>query len=220
MKDIPKWLLGYIDHAGREKISRAVQSAEMHTSGEIVPMIVRQSVTSGHTSQAWVREIILMTLAVIYLLTHFGYETYAWVAGAVGLVVAIVELIGGFSQRSLRLLRRFTPAEDVQLQVRQRAVVEFYESGLHYTMGKTGILIYVSLFEHQAVVLVDKAIADKLPADTWNQVVELLLQEIKQGRMVHGFESAVQECGRILAQHFPRETSDQNELLDKLMIKE
>ncbi len=102
----------------------------------------------------------------------------------------------------------------------QRAELEFYRAGINGTSRRSGILLFVSFAEHRAVVLADKVIADKLPASTWNEVLTVLLAGIKSGRAGQGYIDAVNHSAKILAQHFPEIVSDENELSNRLVIKE
>src|SRR5690606_4248707 len=76
--------------------------------------------------------------------------------------------------------RLFLPKEDRLSQVEQRAEIAFYRNGLKKTDGSTGILLFVSLFEHQAVILGDQSISQKLPPETWAQILSDFTNEAKK----------------------------------------
>ena len=88
------------------------------------------------------------------------------------------------------------------------------------TRDATGILLFVSLMEHRAVVLADKAIDERVPNDTWEEVNRLIVQGIKRGHVGLGLATAVTRCGEILASEFPITNDKINELHDTLVIKE
>ena len=215
---IPPWIKGWLDEERIGTIRQAVAAAEKKTRGEIRPMIVRASTQTGHMPL-----LVTLILAVAGLLILDGLNhtlaggTPAWSPLA---ILALAWLAG-------RLLAGLGPVQRLLMhprlrahQVGMRAELEFFEAGLDKTEGDTGILLFVSLAEHQAVVLADKGIAGRLPPDTWDGVVQLLLQGIRRGDMAAGFISAIDECGRILAEHFPIAPGDVNELPDTLIIKE
>jgi putative membrane protein len=71
--------------------------------------------------------------------------------------------------------------------------------------------------EHRAEILADQAIAEKVEAEVWGDAMAAMLVEIKQGRIADGMIAAVDEVGKVLAEHFPRAQDDRNELPDRLI---
>jgi putative membrane protein len=103
--------------------------------------------------------------------------------------------------------------------VHLRSLAAFTAQGLHYTRAHTGILILASLLEHRVEVLADKGINEKVPAGTWNEVVQILTIGLKSGNACDAYCKAIERCGEILAQHFPRPPDDKDELANKLVIE-
>jgi putative membrane protein len=103
--------------------------------------------------------------------------------------------------------------------VETRALVEFYQAGLEKTDGSTGVLIFVSLAEHQAVVLADRGIASKLSPNVWESVIQDISSFARGGRLGLGLQKAVEQVGSILAEYFPSSGNNPNELKDQLIIK-
>ena len=69
------------------------------------------------------------------------------------------------------LRRVVTPRQQMLDEVAARARETFFDKRIHHTSDATGLLIYVSLFEHRAVVLGDQNVMDKLGQDFldfWN----------------------------------------------------
>lgn len=104
--------------------------------------------------------------------------------------------------------------------VELRAELEFYRHYQNQTQNRTAILLFISLLERRAVVLADKAIAEKLPAETWSEVVHLMTSELKHKDLSTGFIRAIQKCSEILSHHFPNQKHNPNELCNQLVIKE
>jgi putative membrane protein len=105
-------------------------------------------------------------------------------------------------------------------QVDLRAQIEFYELEMSQTQDRTGILLFVSLMEHRAVVLADRSIAEKLDAKIWQELVDLMIQGVKRGDLAAGMTQAIQRCGELLSPYFPVADDDINELRDHLVVKE
>jgi putative membrane protein len=110
------------------------------------------------------------------------------------------------------------PRKDQKLETERRAMLAFYEAGLSATEGRTGILLFVSFFERQAVVLADQGIARFCKPEDFQELVHDLVQGAKDHKLVEGFEKAIARCQGILAPHFPPLTSNPNELKDYLRI--
>jgi putative membrane protein len=103
--------------------------------------------------------------------------------------------------------------------VHSRSLAAFTGHGLHYTNAHTGILIFASLLERRVVVLADRGINQKVSAGTWDEVVKILIAGLKSGRSCDAFCKAIELCGELLAEHFPRQADDKDELPNRLVTK-
>jgi putative membrane protein len=210
------WLRPYLDDDGLQRIEAAVRSAEKRTRGEIVPVLARRSAPYGHTP--W----MLGGLVFLALLLSEGR---AWdgivpwgFQGVLLLDLAAAAVCGLLFGRLAPLQRAFTPAKDQAQAVSLAAEAAFYRYGLRRTKESTGILLYVSLAEHRAVVLADHGIASKVPPETWDEVCALLLKGAASRDLASGFEDAVAACARILAKPFPARKKNPDELENRLRV--
>jgi putative membrane protein len=96
--------------------------------------------------------------------------------------------------------------------VKEATEKEFYIQGLYRTREETGILIFISVFERQVWVLADRGINEKLPSETWQDVVDLVVDGIKERRQVDAICQAVDQVGQILETHFPATSNNPDEL--------
>jgi putative membrane protein len=116
--------------------------------------------------------------------------------------------------------RRLTPAARTMEAVHLRSLAAFTAHGLHYTQAHTGILILASVFERRVVVLADRGINEKVPAGTWDEIVGMITQGLKSNDGSAAFCAAIERCGAILAEHFPRSADDQDELQNRLVTEQ
>lgn len=217
--EIPKWLKVSMSADELAKIEAAVQTAEAKTSGEVVPMIVHRSTTNGHVS---------IVLFLIFCALFFAYDLYKmqldffhwplWILLFFNL--AIAWLLSRLIAKIPFVERNLTSKNDQIHQVQQRAINEFYNHRVNHTENSTGILVFISLVEHRAVVLGDVPIASKIPQEKWQEVVDILILGIKRKSIGDGFVSAVEKAGEILSLHFPEPKHNHDELPNKLIIKE
>ncbi len=113
------------------------------------------------------------------------------------------------------MLRALIPEARRAERARLAAGLAFFELGLTSTRDRTGILLYVSLLEHQVVVLADRGIDEPVEPGTWDAVVERILDGIRSGRAEDGLCEAIERCADVLAARFPRRADDVNELPDR-----
>lgn len=215
---IPKWLKNHLTTEQVARLSERVAEAELHTSGEIVPVLVHRSTAVGH-----VKWILTGFLAVVFLILEAWYTnfTWGWHWTWLPLVGFVAVVFLSFELAKLDWVQRiFTPQDDEDSQVAQRAELEFYRSHIKKTQNGTGILIFVSWMEKRAVVLADEGIAAHYPEEIWDQVIEAMVTEFKKGNTFRAFDVAIQRCGEILKEKLPIQHGDVNELKNHLVIKE
>jgi putative membrane protein len=127
-------------------------------------------------------------------------------------------LSGFFLGRMPAIERLLIPRKDQKMETERRAMLAFYEAGLSQTAGRTGILLFVSFFERQAVVLADQGIARFCKPEDFQELVHYLVRGAKDHQLAEGFEKAVALCEGILTAHFPPDAANPNELKDYLRI--
>ena len=110
-----------------------------------------------------------------------------------------------------------TPGATKTRRVRRRAITVFKAGAERRTVGRTGVLIYLSMGEHRAEIVADEAITKVTTPETWGEAMAALLVEVKEGRIADGMVAAIEQVGVVLAEHFPRSAADTNEIPDKLI---
>ncbi len=194
-----------------ERISNAITEAERKTSGEIVAVVADMSDRYYYVPFLWAA---VAALLVPWPLIHFTWITVQ-VIYIVQLLVFLALLIILWPQNVRAAL---VPRSVRQAHAHRRATEQFLVQNLHTTESRTGILIFVSLAEHHAEILADTGIDARVPAGTWQSIVDQLTDDIGHDRPAQGFITAIGEAGRHLAQHFPPGTADPNELPDHLIV--
>ncbi len=222
-----KLLLSDADH---DRVSAAVAAAEMHTSGEIVTIVAGRSDGYADVALAWSAIVAFTALTVLSLFPGFylglidvalGHWAHEWTPGAVFAVAVGVATVKFIAMLLLQLWPPLKfwliPPHIKRLRVRDRAIAYFRTGIERRTSGRTGILIYLSLDEHGAEIVADKAIAAKVRPEEWGEAMAAMLVELRAGRLAEGMVAAVEKVGAVLAAHFPRAEDDVNELPDRLI---
>jgi putative membrane protein len=212
-----KWAQRLIKEGDSSKVSAAVAKAEKQTSGEIVPIIVRRSSTIGHVP--FLLTLILLVALLVFevpQLPVFARYNLNWILFFVALFCFLISIP---LSKSIWVQRMLVSQTDQKFQVEERALLEFYQTGIVNTKARTGILLFLSVMERKAVVLADEAIAQKLPPETWTEICQVMVQGVKKGETAEGLTQAIEICGQVLAKHFPAQELNPNELKDHLIIK-
>jgi putative membrane protein len=200
-----------------DRLAQVIAECEKKTSGEIRLMLVKRSSPVGHVLPTlWLSFVVVALLILWFMRSHFEF-TPIWLIpsvllGAVLLAAALARC--PFFQRLL------VTSRDLQHNVWVRAELEFHREGLNHTQGATGILLFLSLFERQAVVLADRGISSRLKESAWEDVVEKIVQGARSKRLAARLEEAIRLCGDHLAEHFPSQPGDVDELSNAVIVKD
>jgi putative membrane protein len=213
-----KRLQALIDKNSEHKIKKAIGEAESRTSAEIVPMVVWESSPTFH-----VRPILFLCLAllssVLFPLLHMDlfFPLLPWHLAALCFLIVLGLAHWGAKQPFVQNF--LTPDQFEEAHVSQRALLEFHHAQMDQTLAKTGVLLFVSIRERRAVVIADKAISDKVPKETWSEVIRCLTTTAKKLNITDGIVEAILLAGKKLSPVFPKHANDKNELPDKLILK-
>ncbi len=207
------------------RIKQAVSEAEGHTSGEIVPYVVPRS--DRYEVAVWRGAVLMTVLAIagLGLLFRF-YEGWGWAWLFTGWGTALVALVAGVLGAALTVvlppLKRRLAGEDLLARtVHDRALRAFVEEEVFNTRDRTGILVFISLFERRIEVVGDEGINRLVTPDDWAEVVLRIRQGIREGRPAEGLIEAIGMCGRLLEKKgVDIRPDDTNELPDRLRFDE
>lgn len=185
--------------AGTNRISHAVKSAEASISGEIVPYVVDRS--DSYEETLWRAGMLFGVLA---LLGFFVAEKYSglWISFDVA-TITIGTLIGMVLGMVLvaaipALKRVLAGGALMDRRVAQRAAEAFLSEEVFKTRERTGILIFVSMFEHEVLVVGDSGINAKVESVEWNSIVDHIVAGLKSGRAVDGLIEGIHMCAGLL----------------------
>jgi putative membrane protein len=195
----------------KELIKNAIKEVELNTSGEIVPVILKQSdfYPAAH---------FRLALVVGILFAIACYYTYDFDDPIALIWAQIPGMLLGYTLAYIPFLKRiFTTAKEMQEEVYQRSLEVFYENKISMTRDRTGIMIFISLLEKKVQVLADCGINEKVEKNYWNDLVQTLSVEIGKGNMINGVVNSISTCGKKLEESFPVKHDDTNEITDELI---
>ena len=213
----------FLTDAEKQAVEACVKEVEKLTSGEIVPMVVS---SSYHYPMSNVIGglIFALLISVGVTLAYSSQKSWGgvtamdlWLFPAVFAVSFLLfhELV----KRIPGLKRIFVTKAEITEEVEEAALTSFYRNGLNNTRDRTGILIFISVFERKALVLADEGINAKVDTGVWQEVVDLVVNSIKGRHQAEGICRAVSRCGELIREHFPIKADDTNEL-DNLIVED
>jgi putative membrane protein len=222
--------VSHVSEADHDLVTAAVAAAEAHTSGEIVTVIAAQSNDYDDVALVWASVIAFLAMSVVALFPEFYRGLYDQITGGWGheltanqwlgtvIAIGVLKWIGMWLILLWRPLRlALTPRAILAGRVRTRAIDLFKVGTEAKTLGRTGILLYVSLKEHRADIVADEAIAAKVAPAVWGDAMEALVERVRGGEPGAGMAEAVRQMGVVLAEHFPKGDDNPNELPDRLI---
>ncbi len=104
------------------------------------------------------------------------------------------------------------------LSSRQRAFDVFSRLRVWDTEMNSGVLIYLLLVDHKVEIVADRGIAAKVDQADWELVCREMERAFRAGDFKGGAIVGVQRISAMLAQHFPPETRNPDELPNKPYI--
>lgn len=206
-----------------DRIKAAVAQAESKISGEIVPVFVERS--GFYTIANYRGGIILAAITFVFIIIVDRYAApnpvlldplmIFFIVGAAG-------MLGGILTHYLPFIKRNLVSPDqVNQATRRRAEAAFLEDEVFNTRHRTGILIFISFFEHEVMVIADQGISKVVEQKAWDDIVNGMIEQIRMGRVTEGIEAAILRCGELLLEKgFLREADDTNELRDDLRTRD
>jgi len=194
---------------GESKVafSEAVRTVEAASSAELVVAVRQRSGSYVHVNLTV--GILVGLVALAFLLYSPSSHELIWflvdpvVAGAVAGLVFL---------RSPLLTRIITRRAARRGRVETAARSVFVEQRVHSTSGRTGILLYLSLLEREAVLVVDLAVEALAGSDAWRAAVTEIESAMRGG--ASGLEVAAKVSGlaAVLGPVLPCGENDVDEL--------
>ena len=213
-----------------KKVSAAIAAAELQSDGEIIAVATPLSDPYHDVALHWA---VVVLIAVLGFAAAFPQCLNWWLDLILGAwrpeptireVLTFVMILAVLKFTIVLLILKYmplrlllTPGATKTRRVRRRAIVIFKAGAERRTIGRTGVLIYLSMGEHRAEIVADEAITKVTTPETWGEAMAALLVEVKAGRPGDGIVAAVSQVGAVLAEHFPRSSTDTNEIPDKLI---
>lgn len=107
---------------------------------------------------------------------------------------------------------------DFDDEVKQAAAV-FKKLELDKTHHRNGVLISIAKDDRKVAIWGDQGINEVVPQGYWQQAIDLMRSEMKQGHYVQGIIKGIHTVGEKLKKYFPKESNDKNEIKDHVLFE-
>jgi putative membrane protein len=210
MKDLVK---DFLPEPERQKIEACIRKAEGTTRGEIVVMVVPVShdypVAGLLGAAAFSIPMAIVATRLLEGLLWAGPNDL-WIF--LGALFPLFFLCREAVKRIHPLRRLFISGKEMDHEVREAATIQFFQKGMYRTREETGVLLYLSVFEGKVWALADRGITSKVPHGFWEEIIELIVGGIKEGRPAEAICRAVEKIRILLQEQFPVRPADKDEL--------
>jgi putative membrane protein len=156
--------------------------------------------------------------AVARALLEPGWSAFHAVAGTAVAMLAAGSAAALLTVGVAPFARLFLPRSRRQAEVLQHAQAMFLESELHRTSKRDAMLLLVSRFEHEVVLLPDRGLRDRLPASALAPVVDAVTARLAGGRLQDALLDGIAHLHQALAARgFRARPGDTSEIADDVI---
>ncbi|MFC2133438.1 TPM domain-containing protein [Bacteroidota bacterium] len=211
----------YFSDADFEEIKQKVKEAESQISGEIVPVIVEKcdsyNVAVYRAAIAGIFIAFITLIIIDRYIPEFAIYDPVWYfifAAAGGSTAALLTYFISPMQRL------FLGDKIIDRTTQQHAELFFISEQVFNTRQRTGILIFIALWERKVIIRADTGISSVVNQEKWDDLIQIILTSIKKETILRGILSAIEKCGSIVKEHgFHISPDDENELSNELRIE-
>lgn len=198
----------------RAALQREIAAAERRTVGELAVVVLERS--DKHPVAAWIAGTATLVAG-----TGLFFEYLPWHDAPLLLAAQAALFLAGFALARLLpdFARLFVSERAATAAAAEQAALEFHAARLHRTEAHTGVLLFVSLFEHRAMVLGDDGIDAVVDAAHWEATCDALLAGIRRDDLAGGLTAGLRLSAEVLAQRFPWAAGDRDEVHDHVIVR-
>lgn len=190
-------------------IEAKIVQLEKSTSVEFVPVIIARC--SKYLAFRGFFTLLAFLLSLALLLV---FES--WMLPRTQLVIATAFALFTFLSTFTPLLKFLLPESVKRKAVENEAFRQFVLQEVFLTRARTGVLIFISEFEHATYVLADRGVSKVIPDAQWAELGQKLAKDFSKHKAGETFLKALDQITAQLAGHFPPAASNENELVDSV----
>jgi putative membrane protein len=211
----------HLSETDRSRLDKKIAEAEAKTSAQIVLASVKRS--DSYAEIPWKAFAFGISVAGLTVFL-FDMLYLQWVTNTLILLSVAVIFATGIILVFLTLLfpgfaRLFLSAHRKESETLQYAESLFLSHELFATEGRRGVLLFVSHFEKQVVILPDKGVRNRLKVDNLNNIISKMTRDLRKNNVSIALETGLEELTAALSGS-AQEASDKNELSNEIIEEE
>jgi putative membrane protein len=213
-----------LSQSDKDHLNQLVAEAEKLTDAQIVLAVVKRS--DSYAELPW-KAFAIGTSVAGLLLFVLHAAIPSWYSPTCVLIALAATLATGISLALLTVFvppfaRLFLSSHRAETEVKQHAESIFISHEVFATLKRTGILLFVSLFERKVFILPDKGMCSRLGQDETGKIMKPMLALLRHHELRKAFEEGLNGLTEIL-QSSSRQVPDdhgENELPNEIIEEE
>jgi putative membrane protein len=212
-------MLKILSDEERVRLDNRIADAEKRTNAQIVLAVIKRSDNFAEVpwkAFALGASIASLIVFVLDLLLYYRV-TSAMVLVAVTTILAAGGAFALLSVFVPKIARLFLSSDRAVVEVRQYAESLFLNRELFATSNRTGILLLVSLFERQIVILPDKGLTSRLTGDAMRSIISRMTGHLTRNDVYRAMEDGLERLTQVLETSKAGKAPGKNELSDQII---
>lgn len=184
----------------RSRLDQRIAEAEKRTGAQIVVAVIHRS--DNYSELPWKAFALGVSvtglLVFIFDLLRPGWTSQTAVLTTVAATLAVGTISALLTIYVPRFARLFLAVHRAEVEVRQYAESLFLSHELFATRRRTGILLLVSLFERQVILLPDTGLNERLSQKAMQKIIAQLTPLLASGQVSRALEQGLLRLEEIL----------------------
>ena len=156
--------VGFLTEAGERALVGAIEAVELRSRAELV-VVVREQAGDYLGPELIVGNLVGLATLTFLMYSRWEFLPILFLIQPVLAVAATVAVL-----RAVPLLRRgCVPIRKQEEAVRRAAAACFFDKGIRNTRERTGVLVFVALFEQRVEIVADGGITAFVPKEQWRE---------------------------------------------------
>lgn len=195
------------------EINNAITEAEISTSAEIVPVLVKKVKSDKSAIQFQMKCLHFISFLCFATAIYTGLtQTDLVLTSGLLLIVILFEYFVSTIEKKIPAITKNA--------VLQEAENEYKKSGVGETLMSNGVLLFISLEDKQVVILADEDLRLSFDDARWIDIVKNFQSNIKYISLKDAIIKSIKELGIICKESCPKVAHDLNEIKNEIRIKE
>ncbi|PYQ61411.1 MAG: hypothetical protein DMF53_15150 [Acidobacteria bacterium] len=201
----------FLTPESKAALAEAVRAVESCSSAELVIAVRHRTGSYLHS------DLLFGILAGIAALAFLLFSPTVFAPVWILIDPIVVGVLAGFlASWSSGLRRSFTPLAVRRQRVETAARSTLVERRVHGTSGRTGILLYISVLEREAALVVDVGVEALAAMDGWKTAVEEIETAVRNKEDGVAVAARLRGLATLLSSALVRGADDVNELPDEV----